>query len=597
MILKRPNGTYLTIRTEEDLAVLVADCLDLGVASIDVETTSTDPLTCNLVGVSITARPGEGLYIPIAHRSKEYQLPLEVVQSYLRTVMTDPTIEKIFFNAVFDMTVLERFGMPVNSPIKDVMIAAWQHDNGRVDGFSLAVVTKRELGFDMQPISDLIGNGKFATTFDNISISSATQYAAADVDMPLRIYQSGKFNYDKGPNQDLLKVIQHLNTMGVRIDLEYIQSMIGVIDPALVKQQDVIDALAGRSLYVNSNQQLSSYLFDELGLKPGRNNKKLKSGYYSVAKSHLEEIEHQHPIVSEIQHYKTVFGMRSHHLHPLLKGIRGDRVKAKFNQMTTTSRMSCGAPNLQNQPIFMIEGHQIRQAFLPDSGCKWVRADYSQVELRVLAHILVKQFNDWRYAEIFLRGGDVHIATASAMYDVSEDRIIKAQRGDGKTMNFRIIYGSGVGGIAYALNTSFQNARQFFEAYLGRYPAVRRWMEWQPDFGDENGYVESPFGFRRYVPKGWRSVQLNTPCQSGAAEIIKQAMIDVFYELKKRGLRTQMLLQVHDELDFSVPDEELEEVVPLIKHLMENAVKLAVPLVVDMEIGPNWGQLSAVTDI
>lgn len=590
----KSDGVYTTITTEEQLARLVSDCLDFGLVAIDVETTSTDQLSCGLVGISLTCRVGVGYYIPLAHQTQDEQLLLDVVRPYMAMLTTNSDIEKIFFNATFDMTVLERFEMSVVWPIRDMMIAAWRRDNGRVKGMSMAAVVKREFDIDMISITDLIGSkGKNQITFDRVSIEQATEYAAADVDMPLRLFKS----ISADPSiYAITPVLQQMTMTGVSVSREYLEVMTAAIDPALKKQQQIVNEIAGRSIYITSNQKLADFLFNELELKPDGRNKKLKSDQYSVAKDRLALMTSQHPIVSEIIRFKSLSHMRRQVLNPLVWGMCGDRAHPYFNQITSTGRLATGSPNLQNMPTFTIEGYHIRKAFQPDPGCIWVRADYSQVELRVLAHILVKEFDDWRYAEIFQRGDDVHWATAVAMYDISMDQIIDALRGNGKKMNFRIIYGSGPGGIAYALGISFQQGVQFLEAYLGRYPAVRRWMEWQPAFGDKYGYVESPFGFRRYISKGWRNQQLNTPCQAGAAEIIKQAMVNIYDEFNRRGLRTQMLLQVHDELDFSVPDEELEEVIPLIKHLMENAVKLVVPLVVDMEQGPNWGQLSAIAD-
>jgi DNA polymerase-1 len=596
--LKRPDGNYQTLKTEKELSRLVSDCLDHGLFAIDVETTSIHQMTCDLVGISVSCRPGEGYYIPVGHQEGE-QLDLEIVRPYVAMLTRDVLLEKIFFNAVFDMTVLSRFGMPVIGNVRDTMIGAWLADNGRHYpdrkwyGFTLAEVVKRDLGFDMVPISDLLGRGKNQITFDKVSIEQATEYAVVDVDMPLRLFQTQ--DYGSGLDLALTEVLQRVNATGVLMDEKYLRQMSDAIDPAMEKQQAIIDEMAGHSLAVSSYQQLSNFLFVEMELVPDGFNKQNKAGYWSVAGDRLEAIKHQHPIVSQIQHLKALQYIRRNTLKPLLAGIVDGRGHTNFNQMTVTTRLSSSAPNLQNIPTFTVEGYEVRQAFTVPEGCIWLRADYNQVELRVLAHILAILFRDYRYADIFKRGGDIHRATAASVADVSEEQVTKNERRDAKAVNFGLVYGMSPGGLAYQLRISYRAAVEFLEAYFARYPGVRLWMEWQERFANEKGYVETPFfGFRRYVPKGWRTAALNTPVQGGAAEIIKQAMVDIQQELDRRGLRTKMLLQVHDELDFEVPEEELDEVVVLVRDLMEGAVKLEVPLLVDMEVGKNWGQLELI---
>jgi len=300
------------------------------------------------------------------------------------------------------------------------------------------------------------------------------------------------------------------------------------------------------------------------------------------------------PVIDELLAYRKAQKFISTYGESLMDKINEftGRLHTRFRQMVSTGRMSSSAPNLQNVLVGAVAGYEIRRGFVVPPGYTWVKIDYSQIELRVLAHMLVELFGDWSYAQIFLDGGDIHRDTAAVILGLSSADVQKAERRLAKAINFGIIYGQSPGGLMYSLNSTYQEALDFYNTYMTSYPGIERWMVWQKDFGDQHGYVETPFfKTRRYVRKGEHTLMLNTPIQAGAAEIIRKAMNEVQQFIETSNSRARMLLQVHDELDFEVPDEELEWFIPSVVRIMGSTVKMAVPLEVEVEIGDNWGEL------
>jgi len=599
----KPDGVYATINTVVALETLCSQIMDQGIFCIDVETTSVDQMTCELVGISLSALPGEGYYIPLAHKDGTVQLSVSDVQPYVAMLCSDTALTKVFFNALYDMVVLERYGMPVVPDlVYDVMVTEFTLDNGKYYRFNMAVIAERILGIEMTPISDLIGRGKNEVTFDYVPVALATDYAAADVDIPLRLYWQRKVmdvrlaRKNEQVDFPLISVLKRITMNGILVDLPYVHEMKNSMENDIISKQAIFEEIIGCKASVFGYAALSGILFDNhLGLQPAPGYDRSKAGNFSTAGTHLELIRDQHPVIDVIIALREMNYVMQHHIVHLATRTIRSRIHTGYNHTNMTTRLSTVAPNLQNVIIRTVGGYDVRKAFIVAEGSKWVKADYSQVELRVLAHLLVTVFKDWRYAEVFLNGGDVHRDTAAAIMNIHPDQVTSDQRGIAKAINFGIIYGMSKGGLMHALKTTYAVASRFYESYLDSYPGIEGWMKWQSEIGDRQGYIESPiFGMRRHVLKGSYTICLNTPIQSGAAEIIRKAMIDIQTGFDRRGMRSNILLQIHDELDFEVPDIELAEALPLISDSMSGAVPLAVPLVVDLELGDNWSAIEPV---
>lgn len=617
--MNKPDGTYETILCLSRLRELVGECMDHGHFCIDVETTSTNASTCQLVGISISPKMGYGAYIPLFHTDEsegqqdffsveqtlvQRQLPFKEVQPLIACLCSSDLV-KYFFNAVYDMTVLKRYGMPVSDPLYDMMSLVHAIENGKWYmntpgirnykgyGFSMAEIAKRALDIDMIPIKSLLGSGKKAVTFDRVPIEAATEYAAADVDIPFRIanqYQPNEQVQRKLYQMDfpLCHALTDIGTTGIKLDMDYLGEMAPAVQTKQKMLQDEIYEIAGRKILLTSYQQLSNWLFGDLGLDPGPENSKGKSGYWSTRGPALVAIADSHPVIPKLIEYKELSHMNRYYLHPLMTMQQNGRIYTGLNPFTSTDRLSSYGPNLQNIPTYEVLGYHIRRAFIPSDGMVWSKADYSQVELRVLAHILKAVFNDSSMIEIFEQGGDIHCSTAANVLHIDPDTVTESQRRIAKAVNFGLIYGQGAGGLAYGLKISYREAQNFLNGYFLTYPGVPVWMEWQREFGRNHGYVETPFfQFRRYLPTTAANEMLNTPVQGGAAEIIRMAMATVNQRMKT--LPGNLLLQVHDELDLEIPKDAVPEVTEMLRYEMESAMPTMFgPLKVDIEIGPNW---------
>lgn len=601
--MNRPDGDYVMVNSYMEFGRLLAHIMDTGHFAIDVETTSINQMTCKLVGVSLSPKPNEGYYIPLFHEDLEGvgQLNWDYVQPYLAMLCADPGLPKIFFNAIYDMVVLERYGCPVVGPVYDTMITEHTHDNGRYFRFNMSEIARRVLGYDMIPIADLIGKGKKQVTFDKVPISRATIYAAADVDIPMRLFWQRKVTdkmlLAKNACIDfpLLRTLTTVMLTGIMVDLEYMREMKASLEIDIVAHQQRFEEMAGREFSVFAYAALSKLLFDEMKIAPASGFGRSKSGNFSTSADHLFRIRHQHDIIDEIVLLREMNHVLNHHLNIIVTEAIARRIHTAINAVTSTTRLSSSAPNLQNVIVRSVAGYELRKGFIVPPGFKWVKIDYSQIELRVLAHMLVKLFGDWRYAQIFIDGVDVHRATAASIFGIDPERVSRLQRGMAKPLNFGIIYGKGPGGLMFDLECSYAEALSFYNAYLETYPGIDRWMQWQKASGDDNGYVETPFyRTRRYIPKHHHTVCLNTPIQGGAAEIIRKAMNEVQDFIARSGCKSRMLLQVHDELDFEVAEDECAWFIRNVVHIMANTIEMAVPLEVEVEVGDNWGDLTVI---
>ncbi len=598
-------GDYQIVPTADALAELVERLKGVGRLTFDVETTSTDAITAELVGIALTDAPGRGYYAPISNPKSqigESQIPLDEARQILRPLLEDDDLEKVAHNAKYDITVLAQHGLETCGPLFDTMIASWLINPS--GSHKLKNLAWTRLGVEMTEITDLIGSGKKQITMAQVPVEQVAPYACADVDMTARLVddlaeelkERGLWSLFTDVEMPLVSVLTDMERTGIRLDVAVLREMSESLDERLRQIEREIQDLVGYNFNVNSTQQLSDALFIKLAL-PTEGLKKTKSGHYSTAASVLERLRGQHPVIDLILEQRQLTKLKSTYVDalPQLVNPRTGRLHTSFNQTgAVTGRISSSNPNLQNIPIRTELGREVRRAFVADEGWKLVAADYSQVELRVMAHIA----QDPGLLGAFERGEDIHAATAAAVLDVPIAEVTKEQRRLAKSVNFGLSYGQSAYGLARQTGMSQQEAAQFIETYFEKYPGVREYIERTKRQAAEQGYVETLLGRRRYFPnlakmrgpersRAEREA-INMPIQGTAADIIKIAMIRLHRALREQGLRARMLLQVHDELVLEAPDDEVETVVPLVREVMGNAFQLSVPLKVDVEVGQNW---------
>jgi DNA polymerase-1 len=622
-----PDGLYTTVDTPAGLAELVDMLSHSQKLAVDVETDSTDEVQTRLVGIAITPAAGRGYYIPLSHGIiREPQpgtqanlfdlptqspdlpisnLPIPAVQTALGPILANPAITKFMHNAKFDMTVLQRHGLPVVPPIYDTMIASWLGRNADGARHGLKELARELLHVQMTEISQIIGTGKKQITMDQASVAQVTPYAAADVDMTLRLAQHVDSPLQANPQLrhifdalelPLIYVLKDMELAGIKLDVSALGQMSKELAARLAQLEQEIHAVAGHDFNVNSTQQLSGVLFEKLGL-PTEGFKKTKSGFYSTAAGVLEELRGRHPIIELILEQRTLAKLISTYVDalPALVNPATGRVHTNYNQIgISTGRLSSNNPNLQNIPIRTEVGREIRRAFVAEPGHKLIAADYSQVELRVLAHIA----GDQGLQRAFAKDEDIHASTAAAVLGLSLEQIDKYQRRIAKAVNFGLIYGQSAFGLAQSTGMSRDEARVFIETYFAKYPGIQRYIEDTKKMALEQGYVETLWGRRRDFSnladmKGpargsAEREAINMPIQGTAADIIKQAMITLHARLREQKMRSRLLLQVHDELVLEAPHDEVVQAAQLTRAVMSSACQLNVPLKVDVEIGDNW---------
>jgi DNA polymerase-1 len=601
-----PGEVSVAVSTEEQLTSLVSELSQASRIAVDVETTSTDALTADLVGLSFAAEPGRGFYVPVGHlltQGSAGQLPLEMVAERLQPVLEDPKISKVAHNGKYDLTVLARHGMEVRGLDFDTMIAAYLLEPSR-RGFGLKELAWNKLGLEMTPITELIGKGRNQITMAQVSIAEAAPYAAADADATLRLLtvleqelrKREQWDLFRDVEMPLVRVLMDMETAGVALDTEQLKEISTEMYQRVVELEKQIHKLAGHPFNVSSTQQLGEVLFEELGL-PAK--ARTKTGY-STRASVLEELKDQHPIVELILEHRQLTKIKSTYVDalPALVNRETGRVHTSYNQTgTVTGRISSSDPNLQNIPVRTELGRQVRSAFVAEEGWLLLGADYSQVELRVLAHIS----QDPNLLEAFSRGEDIHASTAATVFEVPLSEVTPGMRRIAKTINFGIIYGMGEYGLAQRTDLSVEDARKFIANYFTRYPKVSEYIEETKKEARETGFVSTLLGRRRYFPelqttsrahtgvkRAAEREAINMPIQGSAADILKIAMVRLHGALREEGLAARMILQVHDELVLEVPREELEPVGRLVSSVMENAWDLDASLKVDVKVGSNW---------
>jgi DNA polymerase-1 len=599
------------VTTSEALTELVERLQTAEAIAFDTETTGTDEITAELVGIAISPAVGEGYYIPVGHALPEdhdRQLPLAEVLSALRPALTDPAVVKVGHNAKYDLTMLHRYGLEVTPIGFDTMIAAWLLEPAS-RGLGLKNQAWVRLGVEMTEIVDLIGQGRAQITMAEVPIALAAPYAAADVDMPLRLrdrltpelHQRRLWRLFTDVEMPLIPVLSDMERAGVAVDVVALRQMSAELAEQLAAVEQQIFELAGQEFNVNSTQQLSQVLFEDLEL-PTEGLRRTKSGHYSTAAGVLESLVGAHDIVDLVLQHRELAKLKSTYVDSLPQMVNPatGRIHTSFNQVgAITGRLASNNPNLQNIPIRTDLGREVRRAFIARPEWLFLAVDYSQVELRVLAHIS----QDPGLLQAFRRGEDIHAATAAALYNIRLDEVTANQRRFAKSVNFGLLYGMSAFRLARESALTLGEAERFQQAYFDSFPNVRGYLERTIRQAKEQGWVETVLGRRRYFPvlqsaAGSRTSALaqqraereavNFPSQGSAADIIKIAMINLHRALADDGFEAQMLLQVHDELVLEVPQAEIEPVTALVVDLMENAYELRAPLRADTKVGSNW---------
>ena len=602
-----PSPAYETVLTVAALERWLGYLRDAALFAIDTETTSLDYMEAELVGLSFAVAPEEAAYVPVDHRyaGAPDQLGRDEVLSALRPLLEDAARPKVGQNLKYDMSVLARYGIELRGIAFDTMLESYVLDSTatRHDMDSLA---GRYLGHRTIRFEDIAGKGARQLTFDQIAIEEAAPYAAEDADVTLRLHQTlwPRLERERGLREvfreiemPLVPVLSRMERTGVRIDPAMLARQSGELAARMAALEERAHNLGGRPFNLGSPKQVGEVLYDELGLEIRA---RTPSGAPSTAESALQELaEAGAELPALLLEHRGLAKLRSTYLDKLPQMIKPatGRVHTSYHQaVAATGRLSSSDPNLQNIPVRTEEGRRIRQAFVAEAGFRMLAADYSQIELRIMAHLS----GDRTLLDAFSRGMDIHRATAAEVFDVPADEVTPEQRRSAKAINFGLIYGMSAFGLARQLGIERKVAQDYIDRYFERYPGVRAFMERiRADAGD-NGYVETVFGRRLYLPDirarnpqrraAAERTAINAPMQGSAADIIKRAMLAVDGWIRETDAPVRMIMQVHDELVFEVRDSALENASVRIRRLMEGAATLDTPLVVDVGIGDNWDE-------
>ncbi len=590
--------TYTLVTEEEQISELVRRLETAAEFAFDTETTGVDPIRVKLVGMSYALIEGEAYYVPVPSDDEKARQMV----SRFKTALENPKSLKIGQNIKYDYIVLKNYGVTVKGRFFDTMVAHYLlQPEQRHNMDYLADVYLR---YKTIPIEELIGpRGKNQLNMCQLPPSRICDYAAEDADVTLRLKNYLERELKKENleplfydiEMPLIKVLAEMELTGVRLDCEILQEASAMLTARIAQIEAEIYEMAGMQFNVSSPKQVGEILFDRL--KIDEKMKKTKTGQYSTTEEILEKLRNKHPIVGLILEQRGLKKLLSTYVNALPELIypRTGKIHTSFNQtVAATGRLSSSNPNLQNIPIRDDDGKEIRRAFIADKGCVFYSADYSQIELRIMADLS----DDPHMIEAFLSGADIHAATAAKIYKVPIDEVTKDMRRKAKTANFGIIYGISVFGLSERLNIPRAEAKQLIEGYFESYPQVKAYMDKSIAIAREKGYVETVSGRKRMLPdinsknsvvRGYAERNaINAPIQGSAADIIKIAMIRISDRFEKEGLRARMILQVHDELNFNVPVEEIETVDRIVKEEMEGAYRLKVPLLVDSGVGENW---------
>lgn len=596
------------VDTPEALDALKHKLEQVKMIALDTETTSTDSMQAKLVGISLAVEPDHGYYIPTGHQQGQ-QLSVDKVFSALKGSLTDPEIGKAGHNLKYDYQILQRAGLKVSPLTFDTMIAEWLI-NPSSRNLGLKNLSWVRLGYEMTRIEELIGKGRDQKTMDQVAISDVAEYAAADAAICLRLIPLLEEDLRNQKSDKLFQtmemplvpILASMEEAGIKLDRSFFDDFSKELESRLSNIETRIQDAVGYTFNLNSTQQLSDALFDNLGLQPPDRTRKTASGHFSTAAAVLEGMRGQHEVVDWVLQYRELEKLRSTYVDSLPQQVNPEtgRIHTSFNQTgTVTGRIASSDPNLQNIPIRTEMGRRVRKGFVARRGWQLLAVDYSQIELRVVAHMS----EDQAMLAAFNAGQDIHATTAAAVHEIALGEVTPEMRRHAKAINFGLIYGMSAFGLTNATDLTLAEAENFIKTYFEKFPGVKHFLDGIRKQAAEQGYVETLAGRRRYFPNLLRGASynirqreereaINAPIQGTAADIIKIAMLQLPGELQQAGLRAQMLLQVHDELMFEVPDDELAETTSLVKSVMENAYKLAIPISTDAKAGKSWGEMN-----
>jgi DNA polymerase-1 len=613
-----PALDYQCIQTLAEPESWIERARAAGVVAVDTETTSLDAMAANLVGVSLSIEPGQACYIPLGHKgpvpegeldlggtadTAPEQIPLDRALDLLRPLLADPSVLKIGQNLKYDMLVLRRYDIEI-TPLDDTMLLSYVTEGG-MHGHGMDELSKLHLDIAPIPFKEVAGSGKSQITFDQVPLDKAVEYAAEDADLTLRLYRrlkpqllvSRKTAVYETLERPLVPVLVDMEQAGILVDRAELVRLSADFAGRIVTLEGQIHELAGEAFNVNSPKQLGEILFDKMSIPGG---KKTKTGAYGTGADVLEGLAAQgHDLPLRVLEYRQLAKLKSTYTDALQNQINPTtgRVHTSYAMAaTSTGRLASTDPNLQNIPVRTEEGRRIRKAFIAAPGHKLLSADYSQIELRILAHIA----DITALREAFHDGLDIHAMTAAQVFNLPIKDMDPMIRRRAKAINFGIIYGISAFGLANNLGIERGEAQDYINAYFERYPGIRTYMEKTKESCRELGYVETIHGRRVHMPgindkngarRGFHErAAINAPIQGSAADVIRRAMVAMPDALAAAGLNATMLLQVHDELVFEVPEGEAEETVTVAKWVMEGAAHLSVPLVVDAGTGNSWDE-------
>lgn len=596
--LNSVTHAYKLVEDEEEMRALSQKFLSAKTLSLDTETTGTDAMTAELVGLSFAVEEFEAYYIPVPPEREEAQKIVDI----FKPAYENPSSLKTGQNIKYDMLVLARYGVDIKGKMFDTMVAHYVLQPELPH--NMDALAEQYLGYSTIKIEELIGpKGKKQKNMRDLPPGDVYEYACEDADVTLRLknalhdelVRNDAIQLFEEVEMPLVRVLAAMELTGVRIDTETLRETSELFTLRMNKLEEEVFALAGESFNLSSPKQVGEILFDKL--KIDERAKRTKTGQYVTSEEVLEKLRPRHEIVDRILNYRGLKKLTSTYVDslPTLINPSTGKIHTSFNQtVTSTGRLSSSNPNLQNIPVRGDDGKEIRKAFIPEPGCTFFSADYSQIELRIMAHLS----GDKHMIEAFLEGDDIHASTAAKIYHKPIGDVTRDERRKAKTANFGIIYGISVFGLAERLNVPRSEARELIDGYFATYPRVREYMDESIERARRQGYIETLLRRRRYLPdinsrnaivRGYAERNaINAPIQGSAADIIKIAMVRIYNRFISENLRSTMMLQVHDELNFSVVPEEREIVEQIVIHEMENAYSLSVPLKADCGWGANW---------
>ncbi len=602
----KPFSGYAAVTTMEALTGLITAARTAGVLALDMQTDDHNSLHGNLVGIALAVRPGQAAYVPLAHNlalEDAPQLPASEVLQALAGLLADPSVLKIFHDAKYHIEILTRAGVGMISPVDDTMLISYTQDAGNF-AHDRDTLARQHLNHTVSTHDSVTGSGRARLTFADAKLAAATAYAAEAADVTLRLWQMLKpmLRVHKSlalyelTEKKLIPVLTAMEFAGVKVDRDDLAAMSAEFAGRMAEIETEIHRLAGETFNVGSPKQLGEILFERLKLPGG---KKSKLGAWGTDSSVLEGLAEQgFEIAQRVTDWRQLSKLKSTYADALIGQIdpRSGRVHTSFQMAaTTTGRISSTDPNLQNIPIRTQEGARIRKAFIAAPGHSLVSADYSQIELRLLAHVA----DILALKESFAKAEDIHTRTASEVFGVPMAGMDAATRRRAKAINFGIIYGISAFGLARQLGITGGEAKLYIDAYFRRYPEIRAYMDNTKEQARINGFVLTPFGRRCWVPRIKDKIPslrayaerqaINAPLQGGAADIIKRAMVKLPAALAARGLSARLILQVHDELLFEAADDEAGATAEIARAVMQEAVHISVPLIVETGIGKHWG--------